>query len=195
MDLRRVRSLKTKEHITEVALSLFQKKGFDHVTVDEIVKKSNTSKGAFYGHFSSKYEVFFEKFKEVDNFYSEFQLQLPQNILAKEKILKLAIAQMEFLKNELGRDLMRTIYMNALSSPNAGKLLSNTDRKVYLILEDFIQEGLDSGEIDKKHSKKELSIIITRTMRGTLYDWFIFEKEMDPVAEIRKILSLLLRGL
>lgn len=188
------RAHKTKKKITDVGLDLFSKKGFDNVTVDEIVKESNTSKGAFYGHFNSKYEIFLEKFKEIDDFYDQFEKELPENLAAKEKIVKLAIAQMEYLKNELGKDLMRTIYMNALTT-NANNFLSNTDRELYIILEKFIQEGQDTGEIPDYISKKELSLIITRCMRGTLYDWHIFKKEMDPVVEIEKILKVVLKGI
>lgn len=188
------RAHKTKKKITDVGLDLFSKKGFDNVTVDEIVKESNTSKGAFYGHFNSKYEIFLEKFKEIDDFYDQFEKELPENLAAKEKIVKLAIAQMEYLKNELGKDLMRTIYMNALTT-NANNFLSDTDRELYVILERFIQEGQDNGEIPDYISKKELSLIITRCMRGTLYDWHIFKKEMDPVVEIEKILKVVLKGI
>lgn len=188
------RAHKTKKKITDVGLDLFSKKGFDNVTVDEIVKESNTSKGAFYGHFNSKYEIFLEKFKEIDDFYDQFEKELPENLAAKEKIVKLAIAQMEYLKNELGKDLMRTIYMNALTT-NANNFLSDTDRELYVILEKFIQEGQETGEFPRNISKKELSLIITRCMRGTLYDWHIFKKEMDPVVEIEKILKVVLKGI
>ena len=188
------RAHKTKKKITDVGLDLFSKKGFDNVTVDEIVKESNTSKGAFYGHFNSKYEIFLEKFKEIDDFYDQFEKELPENLAAKEKIVKLAIAQMEYLRNELGKDLMRTIYMNALTT-NANNFLSDTDRELYVILERFIQEGQETGEIPDYISKKELSLIITRCMRGTLYDWHIFKKEMDPVVEIEKILKVVLKGI
>jgi len=32
-------------------------------------------------------------------------------------------------------------------------------------------------------------------MRGTLYDWFIFEKELDPVIEIEKMLQAVFQGI
>lgn len=53
---RKLQAQETKKHIYLTALKLFETQGFDQVTVDEIVQKSKSSKGAFYGHFSSKYE-------------------------------------------------------------------------------------------------------------------------------------------
>lgn len=44
---RQLKSQQTKKKILEVALHLFNKKGFNQVTVDKIVSASNTPKGAF----------------------------------------------------------------------------------------------------------------------------------------------------
>lgn len=50
----------SKEQILKIALLLFLQKGFKGVTMNEIVKMSEFSKGAFYHYFSSKEEVFKE---------------------------------------------------------------------------------------------------------------------------------------
>ncbi len=49
----------TKQRITEAALQLFEENGFHAVTVDKIVKESNTSKGGFYHNFKSKDELLY----------------------------------------------------------------------------------------------------------------------------------------
>jgi AcrR family transcriptional regulator len=87
--LRQKKALQTMQLIVEAALDLFSRKGFDFVTVDEIVNVSNTSKGAFYVHFNSKYEIFLEKFKEIDEFYANFTETLPKEISYYEKTLLL----------------------------------------------------------------------------------------------------------
>lgn len=55
----------TKERIKETALRLFLKKGYA-VGINEIIRESGTSKGAFYHHFSSKNELFTDT---VDEFF------------------------------------------------------------------------------------------------------------------------------
>lgn len=47
----------TKDILAQNALDLFSKRGYTHVSVDTIVKKSKASKGAFYHHFKSKEAV------------------------------------------------------------------------------------------------------------------------------------------
>ncbi|NSL52691.1 TetR/AcrR family transcriptional regulator [Calidifontibacillus erzurumensis] len=185
---RQVKAQQTKKRILEVALELFSKKGFDQVTVDEIVSASNTSKGAFYVHFNSKYEIFLEKFKEIDDFYENFIETLPKDMKCSEKIMNLVKSQMLYLRDDLGRDLLRTVYMSALI-PNQPKTLSNTDRKLFKIIHSIVQEGQEKGEFTNHFSVKEITMLITRCMRGTLYDWLIFNDEnFDLIEESQKFL-------
>lgn len=191
---RKQKAQETKKRILRTAFSLFSEKGFDEVSVDEIVRRSGTSKGAFYGHFASKYDLFLEKFKEIDAFYSDFQQSLPIGLTAEQKIRKLSIAQMAYLQDELGRDGIRALYAYALT-PGVANYLSDTERPLYAILESFISEGQKSGELAAAFSSKRLTLLVSRSMRGTLYDWAIFEGEFDLEAEIDSWLELLFSGL
>ena len=47
----------TKAKIARVAWQLFQEKGYDDTTIDEIILQSGTSKGSFYHYYSSKDEL------------------------------------------------------------------------------------------------------------------------------------------
>ncbi|MGG0286571.1 TetR/AcrR family transcriptional regulator [Peribacillus butanolivorans] len=188
---RQIKSQQTKKKILEVALDLFSKKGFNQVSVDEIVSVSNTSKGAFYVHFKSKYEIFIEKFKEIDDFYASFTKSIPKDLSCSEKILLLTKSQMIFLRDDLGKDLMRTVYVSALI-PNQPKSLSDTDRTLYRIVHSFVQEGQDAGEFRKEIPSEEITMLITRCMRGTLYDWLIFGGDFDLVEEIQKFIRTIL---
>ena len=100
---RQIKAQETKKRILETALELFSQKGFDKVTVDEIVNTSNDSKGAFYVHFQSKYEIFLEKFKEIDEFYATFIKSLPEELSAGDKIFRLTESQMTYLRDGLGK--------------------------------------------------------------------------------------------
>ena len=50
----------TKEHILMIAGQLFLQKSFKEVTMQEIVKETGLSKGAFYHYFTGKDELFLE---------------------------------------------------------------------------------------------------------------------------------------
>ena len=46
-----------KEEIKDAAWELFYEKGYEETTVNDIIKKANTSKGGFYYYFKAKDEL------------------------------------------------------------------------------------------------------------------------------------------
>jgi AcrR family transcriptional regulator len=56
---------KTKEKILKAALKVFSEKGYHATNVDDIVEKSETSKGGFYFYFPSKKELFLTLIDEM----------------------------------------------------------------------------------------------------------------------------------
>jgi protoporphyrinogen oxidase/AcrR family transcriptional regulator len=57
MDFMRAATKKKRDHVINVALSLFIEHGFENVSVDDIITATNTSKGTFYHYFKSKEDI------------------------------------------------------------------------------------------------------------------------------------------
>src|ERR1700694_4723717 len=57
MNFMRAATKKKRDHVIQVALSMFIEKGFENVSVDDIITATNTSKGAFYHYFNSKEDI------------------------------------------------------------------------------------------------------------------------------------------
>lgn len=184
----------TKQRIYQTALTLFEKKGFNQVSVDEIVRKSKSSKGAFYCHFSSKYDIFLEKFKEIDSFYESFAQTLPTDLPFENKVIALFDAQMTFLKDDLGEDLMRSVYTSGLIK-NEDNFFANTERSLYKILTMFLQTAVENGELPSSIDIKKTTLFISRCMRGTLYDWLSFGDDFNLVVEAKTFVAIFLKGL
>ncbi|MHB1395016.1 MAG: TetR/AcrR family transcriptional regulator [Clostridia bacterium] len=72
----------TREHILNVAFSLFLQKSFKEVTLKDIVEKTGMSKGAFYHYFTSKEQLFFEL---VNNVFASV-LDIPYNSFSRESL-------------------------------------------------------------------------------------------------------------
>jgi AcrR family transcriptional regulator len=53
----------TRKHILASAFTLFTAKGFDKVTVDQLMRNCNLTRGGFYAHFTSKAELYSEAIK------------------------------------------------------------------------------------------------------------------------------------
>lgn len=193
---RQVKAQETKEKLLTTGLKLFHEKGFDNVTVDSIAKACHVSKGAFYTHFDSKYDIFLEKFKDIDAFYSLFIPTIPQDINASEKILLFYRGQLTYLRDDLGKELIRTVYSSALSiTMKEDHYLTSPERNLYKIIFRFVEEGVQAGEFKEELTTDVISMLVTRCMRGTIYDWIIFGDRLDPVEEIDKMTTILLTGL
>ncbi|WP_379969507.1 TetR/AcrR family transcriptional regulator [Ectobacillus sp. sgz5001026] len=190
---RQIKALETKKKILDTSLHLFTLRGYNQVTVDEIVKESGTSKGAFYNHFQSKYEIFLEKFKEIDDFYVSFQQTISLDLNSTEKILTFINAQMTFIQNQLGKEVMKVIYINVLN-PNPHNYLLDENRHMYNILKDFVTEGRNKQELRSDLSMESMIKILTRSMRGCIYDWCMSGAGFDLVKESRTFFMVVLQG-
>lgn len=55
-----------KKRIIDAAFDLFSELGYSRVSVNDIVRSADISKGSFYTYFSSKQEIFYEILREAD---------------------------------------------------------------------------------------------------------------------------------
>ena len=61
----------TRQKIFDTSLELFNKHGYENVTVDAICEKLGLSKGAFYTHFKSKDQIILEDFHHLNTYYDD----------------------------------------------------------------------------------------------------------------------------
>jgi len=64
-DRRSRKRLAMRESISEVATRLFNERGFDHVTVDEIAEAADVGRMTVFNHFPRKEDMFFDRDEEI----------------------------------------------------------------------------------------------------------------------------------
>ncbi|MGC7927500.1 TetR/AcrR family transcriptional regulator [Lysinibacillus sp. VIII_CA] len=193
---RQKKALETRDKLLKTSLDLFNKFGFEHVTVEQITNACHVSKGTFYTHFPSKYDVILEKFKELDHFYSTLEKNIDHTLPASEKILLVYQEQMKYLMNVVGKDLLRTVYTAAMTNQvKQDHYLINPERKIFQIMNTYIEEGLQQGELRQDLSATEIQAIIQRCMRANVYDWLIHNENFDLAAEMNRFTAIVLNGL
>lgn len=193
---RQKKALLTKQNLYITALNLFTKHGFEHVSVEQITKACNVSKGTFYTHFSSKYDVILEKFKEMDNFYEVIEKNVPSRLNAVEKILFVFREQMIYLRNQVGKDMLRTVYTAAMTNEvEKNHFLINPKRKIFQMLRQFVIEGINQHEFKADVTLEVATRYVERCMRANVYDWLIHDENFDLVEEMIGFTSRMFDGL
>ncbi|MFJ7368629.1 TetR/AcrR family transcriptional regulator [Lysinibacillus sp. NPDC098008] len=193
---RQKKALATREKLLKTSLDLFNKYGFEHVSIEQITKACNVSKGTFYTHFPSKYDVILEKFVELDSFYSTVEKNIDRALPASQKILLLYQAQMNYLTNDVGKDLLRTIYTAAMTNQvEPDHYLINPQRKIFQLINAYIEEGVQQGEFRQDLPTARIQAIIQRCMRANVYDWLIHNDDFDLATEMAQFTTVVLNGL
>jgi AcrR family transcriptional regulator len=188
------RGEETKKKILAMALKLFAEKGFNKVTVDDIVKKSASSKGSFYQHFRSKSDIFLVRFTEVDNYYLEVYESFPENMDPIEKLSIFSQKLMNFLEVEMGKDLMKVIYSAALESKEHTYFL-DSNRSLFKITRKLLEEAIEEDKIDSELSLDDVSTMITQSFMGSIYHWSLQNTDRSLESFSMPLVKTLLKGI
>ncbi len=182
LTMRQKNALETKRKLYESAMILFQKKGYHAVSIDEIVTLAGTSKGSFYTHFESKTDVIMTFFNNYDNHYLKFHGKLAACGTAMEKLLCFVENMFVLSRDTMGFDLIYVVYGAQLSKKNKdnSRIIDKT-RPLYQIMYEIMENGQRSGEFRNDISADTLVQMAIRSMRGTLYDWCLYNGEFDLI--------------
>ncbi|WP_270940483.1 TetR/AcrR family transcriptional regulator [Romboutsia lituseburensis] len=164
---RQKQAIATKLRITQVATKLFKLKGFDSVKVQDICQAAEISTGAFYHHFKSKAEIINTAYEQVDILVMD-KLETKSFCSNLDKLLFL-LGEGANMMDELGWVFVSEIYKNLLSIDR--KYSTKPDRYMALEVKSIVEDSIKSGELDNSISSLDLTMIIMRISRGTIFDW------------------------
>ena len=153
--------------ILKAARKLFFKRGYSPVTVSDIAKKVELSKGAIYLYFSSKEEICAQVLlDDIERFHSEVLPMFETGASASEVFVGFAQMYMNFFMKD--RELFRMV-MNFMLHANNMNLSDDTNKRIIRetnmaisVTENIFQYGLDRGEFTLKGED-------IRTMRNSFW--------------------------
>ena len=154
-----------KKLILKSARTLFFKKGFNNVTVDEIAKSSELGKGSIYLYFNSKEEIYAQiLLNDIEDFNQQVSVLLNKKKIAADLLVEFSNIYVDFFFNdgELFRILMTYMLqpakMNLTEKLNSQILTANA-RSIDVIGK-ILQLGVSSKEfpanINLKQNQNEI---------------------------------------
>lgn len=180
----------TKAKIARVAWKLFQEKGYDDTTIDEIILESGTSKGSFYHYYSGKDELLSSLPEIFDAKYEEALLQLDPEMDSYEKLLTLCFIVHDMIDEEIPVGLLASLYSSQVIT-KGDKHLMDQNRFYYRMIHQLVDEGQRRGQITSEMPYYEISRLYVLCERAIIYDYCISNGNYSLGEYTRKVMPLI----
>lgn len=147
--------------IIDSAFTLFGKFGYDGVSVDQIAKKSNLSKGAMYWHFENKDDLYVACLKEIHDIFNRYVLSAVANETSVPETLQALIGSVDTMLHD--RLVIRGIagYWLEPSSRADQKRIDATHKAFHdnamAILGGLFERGRASGQLSFDETPEDLA--------------------------------------
>ena len=190
---RKKQALEMRSRIQNVALELFDKEGFENVSVEQIAQAVGCSVGNIYHYFKSKDELVIQVTSSVDAQYSV----LEESYLADE-----ANSWHDKLLDFVGQTLVISAedpslyrsFIHGIRYPQQGILRDNEKRVYFRVLRELVDGCKQEGTIHPDRDREELVADLVALHRGMLLEWRIYEGAFDLPRRGRRMAAALLEG-
>lgn len=188
----------TRQRIYDCAIELFEKNGFENVTMQDIAGYSNTSIGSIYHFFKDKDSIALHMMTSIDSQYEEYLSYLEET--AREKglsafeQLKMFCVKIQVICLSRGDTSLSLMYANGLRHLDEDNLRMDK-RKIYQILEYFINKCKEEGSIAESFDNEDIKRRIIILSRGLMLDWMLSGHAFELVSESEYMMMLLLNSL
>lgn len=190
----KIKKQSTKDRIIQAAWELFPEKGYEKTTLDDIIERSDTSRGAFYHHFPSKEDLLFCLAYYFDNDYSEWMSQLNTEMHTIDKLLHFDYYIMKNLEVSPYRPFLPALYGYQVMT-SGQKYILDPDRIYYKLLNQLMRQGLEKGHIHTTKSVNDLTHEYANLQRSFTYNWCLENFRYSLVEFSHPIMKLYLEAM
>ena len=183
----------TKGKIISAAWELFYEQGYDDPTVEEIIEKSQTSKGSFYHYFEGKDALLGSLSILFDEKYQELMETIDDNMNCFEKLMYLNRELFKMVENGVAIDLMARLYSSQLITKGEKHLLDH-NRVYFKVLKQIVVQGQQRGQIRSEIPVNEIVKVYAMCERAILYEWCICGGDFSLIQYTERVFPMLLGG-
>ena len=186
-------SRNTRMKIINAAWELFYENGYESTTIEDIVERSETSKGTFYHHFSGKDALLSTLSYLFDDKYEALESEIDLNGDAFQTLLMLNKELFFMIENRISLDLLARMYSTQLVTTGDKHLLDN-NRTYFKLLRKVIIHGQQNGQLRSDISTNEILKAYALFERALLYDWCICNGNYSLCNYSQFLLPMFLNG-
>jgi len=170
--------METRQLIIESAFIAFIDHGYDRVSLNQIIKSTGLTKGAFYHYFSSKDELI----KEVmSNYFFSHLQQTIQHVGSEDQsfqerldaVFKNVMNVDIKLYSQPNRNIERNDFLKLLfDSMNFNTFMKEMNdfyhEKIVTVMADVLESGKKEGSVKEDIVSEEIAGVFAATVRGTI---------------------------
>lgn len=139
--MNRAPSSDSRREILRTAARLFQERGYDATSMQDIASSLDLSKAALYHHFESKEEILFQIMSYGMDIFEERVLAVVRAIPDPDERLKACIAgHIQLVVRGRDREITVILHENRTLHPEAGRQINQRKKNYVVFLEELIAE-------------------------------------------------------
>lgn len=190
---RKRQAIEMRAKIQSAALTLFNREGFENVSVEEIAQTVGCSVGNIYHYFKSKDELAIQVTQMVDEAYTalEEEYLADRETSGREKLLDFVGRSLEISASD---EMLYKAFIHGLRYPEQAVLQKNDKRVYYRLLRELVDLCQEEGSIHPSYDPDCLVEDLVVLHRGTLFEWRIYQEGFDIAKQGCRMADALLRG-
>jgi TetR/AcrR family transcriptional regulator, cholesterol catabolism regulator len=193
----------SRQEILRTAARLFQQRGYDATSMNDIAAALKLSKGGLYHHFQSKDEILFEIMNHAMQITEERVLKPARGIAkADERLRALIRLHIEVVLSPADREITVMLHENHPLPPALRKRINQRKKEYVHFVEGLIAEVQKEMMKERHLSPGSQSAVSPRAaafallgMINWIYQWYKPEGTLQAQDLIRQFTDLLLGGI
>jgi TetR/AcrR family acrAB operon transcriptional repressor len=190
---------KTREHLLNSALNLFNEKGFSATRLEDIAKVAGVTRGAIYWHFKNKMDIFSALFEQTIEFlFKDFMKIVTSELTSIEKLRESVIQfSKKLLTDEISRSFAFIFYgiewtkeVQEIAHSTMEHMKWHENHPLLAV----VQEGQKKGQIKDDVSPETIIKAMKIIYRG-LVDLIISKNEKIDLDDIVPIVDCFFFGI
>jgi AcrR family transcriptional regulator len=185
-----------RQRIVDAAWTRLQTTGYHDTSVDDVCDEAGVSKGAFYGYFDTKQDLFLALLDEETAALNGVALELAREDLAGAERVRRFVQAMLEVGDSAGRVQLRAdLWSELAADPVVRERFAEAVERRRAVLREWITRSIDAGDlaIERRRANALASILIA------MADGLMLHRALDPRgfrwANIRAVLDALLAGI
>ena len=188
-------TLDSRQEILRTAARLFQQRGYDATSMNDVAAALKLSKGGLYHHFQSKDEILFDIMNHAMDITEERVLNAARGVANPEDRLRTLIRlHIEVVLSPRDREITVMLHENHPLPPTLRKRINARKKEYVHFLENLMAEVQQSRQARGRVSPRAAAFALLG-MINWIYQWYKPEGELQAQNLIPQFTDLIFGGI